>query len=150
MHQLFLALVMVGVTVATAAASAKEDAISVVHQWVDGFNNGDAKSLVSTCADQASLIDDFPPHEWHGTGACAKWFSDFQAMAKVVGSSKSVIAVGNPSHIELSLKFAYVVAPVTLSFERKGQPVKENGLLTVTLRKSASGWRITGWVWSDQ
>jgi ketosteroid isomerase-like protein len=44
---------------------------------------------------------------------------------------------------------AYVVAPTTLSFQRKGKLVKDKGILTVTLRKGASGWRMTAWVWSD-
>jgi hypothetical protein len=72
MHRVFLALVFVIVAVQPAAASDEDDAISVIHRWVDGFNNADAKLAVSTCADQTSMIDDFPPHEWHGTGACAK------------------------------------------------------------------------------
>jgi hypothetical protein len=29
-------------------------------------------------------------------------------------------------------------------------PVQDKGILTLTLQNRASGWRITGWVWSDQ
>ena len=83
-------------------------------------------------------------------GACAKWFGDFHAMAKSAGLSRNAIAIGKPSHVEMSPSFAYVVAPVTLSFEREGKSVKDKGLMTVTLRKIESLWRITGWVWSDQ
>lgn len=150
MLKLFIAFTLAVLAVGPAEASDEADVISVIHRWVDGFNSGDTKLAVAACADQTSLIDDFPPHEWQGRGACAKWFSDFQAMSKSYGSTQHVIAVGKPAHIEISTDFAYIVAPTTLSFERAGKPVKDQGLLTVTLRNDASGWRITGWVWSDQ
>jgi hypothetical protein len=44
-----------------AAATDKTDVMSVIHQWVDGFNKGDMKSTAAACADQTSIIDDFPP-----------------------------------------------------------------------------------------
>jgi hypothetical protein len=32
----------------------------------------------------------------------------------------------------------------------KGKPMKQSGsLVTVALQKGASGWRMTGWAWSD-
>jgi hypothetical protein len=37
-----------------------------IHQWVDGINKGDMKAATAACADQTSIIADFPPHEWHG------------------------------------------------------------------------------------
>jgi hypothetical protein len=96
------------------------------------------------------MIDDFPPYEWHGAGACAKWFSDFQTMSRSEGITAAAIAFGKPSHMDVSAGVAYVVVPTILTFQRKGKPVQDNGILTVTLRSDASGWRITGWVWSDQ
>lgn len=116
---------------------------------MDAFNNGDMKSAVVTCADQTSIIDDFPPHEWHGAGACSKWFRDFETMSKSHGTSEHRITVGEPWHIDIVAELAYVVAPATLSFQRSGKPIKDTGILTVTLHKGAAGWRITGWVWCD-
>ena len=133
-----------------AAASNDTDVAAVMRQWVDGFNAGDSPSAVATCATQASLIDDFAPHQWQGTDACARWFSDFRAMARTEGIAHATIKLAQPSHSETSAKFAYVVPPVTLSFERKGKPVTDKGILTVTLSKGTAGWRITGWAWADQ
>jgi len=42
--------------------------VAEVHQFVDGFNKGDMKVMAASCAEQASFLDEFPPHEWHGGG----------------------------------------------------------------------------------
>ena len=150
MNKLLIAL-MFAVPMAAPARAADGTAVMlVVRNWVDAFNSGDTNSAIATCADQTSIVDDFPPHEWHGAGACSTWFSDFQAMSRSGGITKAAINVGKPWHIDVSAEVAYVVAPTTLSFLRKGAPVKNNGILTITLRRGAPGWRITGWVWSDR
>ena len=74
MHKIFPALAMAVLASGPVAASEKTDVMAIMHQWVDGFNNGDMKSWVTTCADQTSIIDDIPPHEWHGAGGCSKWW----------------------------------------------------------------------------
>jgi ketosteroid isomerase-like protein len=149
MHKLLIAFAMTVLAAVPAAATDTTDLMSVIRQWVDGFNSGDTKSAVATCADQMSIIDDFPPHEWHGADACSKWFSDFQTMSKSDGITNPAITFGKPWHIESTADLAYVVAPTILSLERREKLVKDKGILTVTLRKGASGWRMTGWVWSD-
>jgi len=78
--------------------------MSVIQNWVYCFNSGDTKSAIATCADQASIIDDFPPHEWHGAGACSKWFSDFQTMSRADGITDPAIAVGKPWHVDVSVR----------------------------------------------
>lgn len=66
------------------------------------------------------------------------------------GITHPYIAIEPPSHTEMTKDFAYVVVPVKLSFDRKGERVTDKGIMTVTLRIGTSGWRITTWVWSDQ
>jgi hypothetical protein len=71
MHKLIVTLALSALVAGPAAATDQSDVLSVVHQWVVGFNKGDMKSMEATCADQTSVIDDFAPYEWHGAGACA-------------------------------------------------------------------------------
>jgi len=71
-------------------------------------------------------------------------------MSKAEMITNPRIAVEAASHTELTKEFAYVVVPVNLSFDRKGKRVMDKGILTVSLHNGTSGWRITGWVWSDQ
>ena len=120
-----------------------------VHQFVDGFNKGDTKTAAAACADQTSIIDEFPPHEWHGAGACAKWMNDYDADAKKNGITNGIVTLNKPRHIDITADRAYVVIPANYTFKKKGKPVKETGsILTLALQKGAAGWRITGWAWT--
>jgi hypothetical protein len=78
-------LIAVGLTTLLPGTNAVPDTTGVmasVHRFVDAFNKGDAKTAAAACADQTSIIDEFPPHEWHGAGGCAKWMQDYDAAAK--------------------------------------------------------------------
>jgi ketosteroid isomerase-like protein len=120
-----------------------------VHQFVDGFNKGDTKAALAACADETSIIDEFPPHEWHGAGACAKWMTDFDADAKKNGIADGVLTLTTPLHVDISGDRAYVVMLANYAFKRNGTPMKETGsMFTFALQKSQSGWRITGWAWA--
>lgn len=132
-----------------AVASDADDVMKPVHQFVDGSNKGDAKTALAACAEQAYIIDDFPPYEWHGQGACATWATDYAANAQQNGITDPVLTLGKPKHVEISGDYAYVVVPATYAFKQHGKQVKQpNSMLTAALHKDSSGWRITSWTWS--
>ena len=134
---------------APARVLAQADVLAPVHQFVDGFNKGDTKTALGACADQTSIIDEFPPYEWHGAGACAKWASDYDANSKKDGITDGVVTLGKPRHVDVSGDRAYVVIPSDYAFKQKGKPAKETGaIFTFALQKSAAGWRIIAWTWS--
>ena len=149
MHRLLIALSLATFSDAQTRGSTQSPVLATIHQFVDGFNKGDTKTLLATCADQTSILDEFPPHEWHGTGACAKWISDFDADAKKNGITDGLVTLGHPSHVDITADRAYVVMPANYTFKQKGKPVSEVGsILTLTLQESKAGWRITGWSWA--
>ena len=152
MHKLLLALSLAAFATFSAAqtpGSAETAVLAPVRQFVDGFNKGDTKMMLAVCADQASILDEFPPHEWHGTGACAKWGSDFEADAKKNGITDGVVTLSKPSHVDITADRAYVVIPANYTYKQKGKPVSEAGsIITLTLQKVPAGWRITGWSWA--
>jgi len=150
MHRIFITLAVALLAAGPAAASEKTDVMMLVHQFVDGFNKGDTKTAMAACADQTSIIDEFPPHEWHGAGACSKWSNDFQAYAQAGEMTDPAVTVAKPWHIDVTADRAYVVAPTTFSFKQKGKPVMERGIVTMTLQKNGAVWRITGWAWADR
>jgi ketosteroid isomerase-like protein len=123
--------------------------VSIVHLWAAGFNKADGKLIAASCAEQAAIVDDFPPHEWSGPGACARWFTDFQAFAKQAEITDAIVAVDKAGHVDLTADAAYVVAPVTLTYRAKGKPVKLNGIIAVVLRQQAGSWHITALTWAD-
>lgn len=149
MHRMLVAFFLVALSYAQTPGSAHSAVLGSVHQFVDAFNKGDTKTLVAACADQTSILDEFPPHEWHGAGACAKWISDFDVDAKKNGITDAAVTLHSPSHVDITGDRAYVVIPVNYNFKQKGKPVSEVGsILTLTLQKSQSGWRLTGWAWA--
>lgn len=148
MHKILLALAVALLASGPVAASEKSAVMAVVHQWVDGFNKGDMKSMAAACAEQTSIIDDIPPHEWHGAEACAKWSKDFEAFGKTNEITNGIVTLGNPRHIDFTADRAYIVTRANFTYKMKGKPMKDSGsILTVALQKGASGWRITGWAW---
>ena len=149
MLKTLLAAAMVASLHAQAPGPAQSAVVAVIHQFVDGFNKGDTKSVISTCADQTSILDEFSPYEWHGAGACAKWVSDFEIDAKKNGITDGAVTLSKPSHVDITADRAYVVIPADYAFKQKGKPVKESGsIITLTLQKGQAGWRITGWAWA--
>lgn len=149
MQKLFILLAASLLAAAQTPASDKTDVMVPVHQFVDGFNKGDTKTAAAACANQTSIIDEFPPHEWHGAGACSTWMNDYDADARKNGITDGIVTLSTPRHIEVAADRAYVVIPANYTYKRKGKPVKEIGsMFTFALHKGEAGWRITGWAWA--
>jgi len=127
----------------------KAAVMAPVKQFVDGFNKGDVKSALALCADESYIIDEFPPYQWSGAGACGHWANDNEADTKKNGVTDQVVTLGRPKHVDVTGDHAYVVVPVDYAFKQSGKPMKEAGsTLTIALQKSGNDWRITSWAWS--
>ena len=151
MRRLLVALCVVMFASGLAAASEQADVMAPVHQFVDGFNKGDANSALATCADQVSIIDEFPPYQWSGSGACSTWAQDYEANARKNGITGGVVTLGKPRHVDLTGDHAYVVVPASYMWKENGKPMKEAAsTFIVALQKTSAGWRITAWTWSRQ
>jgi len=135
----------------SAAASDKTDVMLPVNQFIDGFNKGDVKSALATCASPVSVVDEFPPFAWQGPAACADWANDFEANAKKNEITDSVVKLGKPKHVQVAGDRAYVVVPADYHFKVKGKKMSQKGsIMAVALKKSATGWLITGWSWATR
>lgn len=149
MYKILIAIVLAVLAIGPAAADDKADVMASVNQFVDAFNKGDTKALAASCADQTSILDEFPPHEWHGAGACATWANDYDADAKKNGITDGIVTMSSPQHVDVTADRAYVVGSANYSFKKNGKPVSETGsTFTLTLQKGDAGWRITGWAWA--
>lgn len=146
MKRIMIALAASLLTAAPAGASDKDDIMAVLQQW----NDADEAKAVATCAEDAAVIDDVPPFEWHGPGACSRWQRDYDAYLKKAGATDAAGTIGSPRHLIISADRAYVVVPTTFAFTRKGKRVSQIATATFALRKTAAGWRITAWTWATQ
>jgi hypothetical protein len=135
---------------AAAGPSTEQAAVmATVHQFIDGFNVGDTKSALAACASPASIIDEFPPHEWQGSTACADWADAYNANAAKNGITDGFVTLGRPLRVDITGDRAYAVVPATYTYKQHGAPVTEsNSTFTVALKKVAGRWRITGWAWT--
>jgi ketosteroid isomerase-like protein len=146
-----VAVVLVAAPAAPARAAETEDVMTTVIHFVEAFNQGDAKAAAATCADDMAILDEFPPFEWHGPGAIGTWFKAYDADAKKSGITAGIVTVGEARHLDLAGDRAYVVADANYAYKKKGVAIKEVGsTFTVTLHKTAAGWRITGWAWAKK
>ena len=156
MRRILIALALSALVVApisaqekAATAGEKAAAFAAVQRFVDSFNRGDVAAAAAACTEEASIIDEFPPHEWHGAGACSKWMADYDADAKRNGITDGLVTLGKPLHVDVDGDHAYVVVPVKYAFKQKGKAMSEDhSFLTVALRKDAAGWRTLGWSWT--
>jgi ketosteroid isomerase-like protein len=150
MHKIIIALAVTALVAGPAAASEKSDVMETVHQWVDAFNKRDTQMSLATCADQTSIIDDIPPYEWHGAGACSKWISDWEVNAKKNDLTDAKVTLKKLRYIEITGDHAYVVVPANITYRQKGKQVKEpGGRVTLILQRGDVSWRIIGWSWAD-
>ena len=46
-----------------------ENPLAAVHQYIDGFNKGDAQLMAATFAVPGSILDGMAPHVWDGPTA---------------------------------------------------------------------------------
>jgi hypothetical protein len=134
----------------SALASDEADVTLIAHEWADTFGNGGFSKSNSPCTEDAVVIDDLPPHVWQGPGACSKWYKAFLAWAARADVTHATITLGATSHLEINSGYTYLVAPVSLSFLKGSKPGKDLGIVTMSLRKADTGWRISGLSWADQ
>ena len=148
MIKFLVVLALAAAAMTPPAADDKTDVMATINQFVDGFNKGDTRATAA-CADQTSIIDEFPPHEWHGAGACLAWMKDYDKDAKKNAITDGVVTLGKPKHLDVDGIYAYVVIPSEYSFKKQGKPVKEkDSAFTFALKKGPAGWKITGWSWA--
>jgi ketosteroid isomerase-like protein len=146
MYKIFISCAVGVFTMAPALASDKTDVMAVIQKW----GSIDPSAIGSICADETTVIDTVPPYEWHGSGACSKWFSDYDAFTKQNGMTDGRALAGKARHIDITGDHAFVVVPLTYSYKQGGKDMHETATGTFTLRKSANGWRLTGAIYSPR
>ena len=150
MRTLLASIVMAALFVsATAYASEKTDAMATIHQFIDNMNKGDMQAAAAPYAPEASIIDEFPPHYWHGATAFADWGKDFGTDAQKHGDTDPFVKLGKPKHVDITDEHAYVVVPSSYAYKEHGKKVVEKGsTMTFALVKLNGAWKIAAWSWT--
>ena len=125
------------------------DPMAAVRQYIDAFNNGDAKAMAAICSDPMQILDGMAPHVWQGPTATEDWYSDVLTEGKHLGTSDNHITLAEPRHVDTTDNHAYVVVPATMRFTLQGKQVTQTGsVFSVALGKVGTEWRLTAWAWA--
>jgi hypothetical protein len=68
-----------------------------------------------------SILDEFPPHEWHGATACADWVEGVGCYDEKNGITRGNATLGTPWTVDVSGDRAYFVAPATYTYKQHGK-----------------------------
>lgn len=130
------------------AQAAGSEVSQPVRQFIAAFNVGDLKAAEATHAADAIIIDEPPPFIWRGPGAFQAWLGDLAKDDAARGRTEGHVTLGEPKREEVAGDAAYVIVPVDYSFRDNGVPLHEPSQMTLSLRKTAEGWKITSWTWT--
>src|SRR5262245_43830577 len=126
MRKLLIGGALLAVFAAVPAMATDQDDVKARAQaFVDAFNKGDNDAVKAICADETSIIDEFPPYAWHGADACLRWGEDYGKDAAKNGITDGGVKVDKVVHADVEGDRAYVVTRSTYSFKRKGKAVVE-------------------------
>ena len=132
----------------SASASDKDDVVAAVHRYLDSLSKQETASAM--CDSHVSILDEFPPQEWHGPTACADWWKALNDYDEKNGITDGDARLGTPLIVEVTGDRAYFVAPMTYIYKQHGKAVKETASFAVALKRTQGGWRITSWAYAEQ
>jgi len=126
-------------------ASDKTDVVDAVNRYLNNLDTDKIQTAVAMCDAEVSILDEFPPHAWHGPTACADWWKGLLAYNEKSGITDGDAKLGKAWTVELTGDRAYFVAPMTYTYKHK-----ETATFSVALKRTQAGWRITCWAYSKQ
>jgi hypothetical protein len=133
-----------------ARASDTADVTAAVHRYVDNLGDKTMQTALAMCDSHVSILDEFPPHEWHGPMACAEWWDALGTYNDKSGITDGDGTLGTPWNVDVTGDRAYFVAPMTYTYKQHGKAIKESAAFAVALKRTQAGWRITAWAYSKQ
>jgi len=114
------------------------DPMAAVCQYIDAFNEGDAKVMATTFTVPGSILDGMAPHVWQGPTATQDWYRDVLAEGKQHGASDYFVTVGQPLHNNVTGDSAYVVVPATMTFKMQAKQVTQSPARSLRWRCASS------------
>jgi hypothetical protein len=92
LRKAILALLVSLPIVLSGTSAASSDVTAPIHQFIDGFNNGDTKSAFAAYSTgDITIVDEFAPHRWLGPHAPQDWAADYEKHAQATGVSDGVV-----------------------------------------------------------
>jgi ketosteroid isomerase-like protein len=131
-----------------AQAAPADDALHAVTIWLDKFNAGDMDAFFAGHADNAVIIDEFPPYVWTGAKVPQTWAQDYDADAKRQNITDPRMDYAAPIRAESDGESAYVVLPTVYRFKQNGKSMSAAGTMTFGMTNAGGKWKIASWTYS--
>ena len=135
---------------AIAAAAAAEGPMGAVHAFLDAFNRGDIATAPAANDPDVGIVDEIPPHEWHGPGSFQAWVGDLGKAATAAGQTDQKVTLGQTIRQQVDGDTAYAVVRVVYTYREHGRPMVEPAEMALALRNQTGGWKISSWAWAGQ
>jgi hypothetical protein len=120
-------LFAIGMGAPASFASDKSEVVDAVHRYLDNLDPDHPERLqtaFSMCDSEVSILDEFPPHEWHGPTACTVWWKGLLAYDDQNGITDGDATLGTPQTVDVSGDHAYFVAPMTYKYKQHNRSRK--------------------------
>ncbi len=140
----FILIALAFLPVTWAQVDAKEEAASLVRVFMDAYNRHDAKTLISACAREASILYDVPPYHWSGRDTCTRWLKDVRNEEHRIDIANTVATLEKIRHVMVSGTHAYVTVDLHFSFRWHGKEGEEQDVALFTLSRSGDRWLVSG------
>jgi ketosteroid isomerase-like protein len=123
--------------------------MSTITRMTEAVNRGEMPTAFAAFTASPWIAEDGPPYAWHGPGAPQAWIASMGANAQAQGMTAIEMKLSAPTRVEISGDRAYALVPGRLSYTMKdGHSEHADGVLTFTLQRLGSDWKIETLVWS--
>lgn len=131
----------------SSVSQEKDQVLTVMQAVVDAWN----KPRTSHFDPGLTIVDNTPPYLFQGKDAQEKWVKAYEAsQASSVAPSQTSLRLLAPLTTEVTGGVAYIALPAEWAITRNGHSDVLQGVVTATMTKSPSGWRITAWIWTPR
>jgi ketosteroid isomerase-like protein len=121
--------------------------MATVKAFIAAFNTGDMAAAQATNTDDVSIIDEIPPHAWHGPGAFQAWLGDLAADSKANDQSHQKVTFLRTTRSRIDGDTAYVIIAVTYTYKEHGHAMVEPAQIDMSLKNGDGGWKVNSWAW---
>jgi hypothetical protein len=129
-------VVAFAISAGSAFAAEKDDVVATVHQYLDSLDEPETASAI--CDSDVSILDEFPPHEWHGPTACADWWKAYNAYNEKSGITDGDAPLGTPWTVDVTGDRALFCSPHDLHLQAPWEAGQGNGLFCCVAEAHAS------------
>ena len=133
---------------ADAAAAPPAEAVRAAYAVANADAHADAGLLKSVMTSSPTIIDEFAPYQWTGTGAIDRYTTALKAWLAAGGLTDLRVVAEAPRFWDVSGDRAWLVLPAVFTYEIGGKGNAESGVYAFVFTRTGGHWRVSSWAWA--